>query len=90
MPVRLENEPWPNHAAIPTASLRPVRSAATKMVPLPQKGSSIARALELDPAYVDVGVRRWQTYTGKAAVLAASGETFETIEEQRAGEPAAA
>jgi hypothetical protein len=49
-----------------------------------------ARALELDPAYVDVGVRRWQTYTGKAAVLAASGESVETIEEQRAGEPAAA
>src|SRR6266481_3985102 len=49
-----------------------------------------ARALELDPAYVDVGLRRWQTYTGKAAVLAASGETFETIEEQRAAKPAVA
>jgi DNA modification methylase len=48
------------------------------------------RALEIDPAYVDVGVRRWQTYTGKAAVLAASGKTFETIEEQRAARPAAA
>jgi DNA modification methylase len=46
-----------------------------------------ARALEIDPAYVDVGVRRWQTYTGKAAVLAASGES---IEEQRAGKQAAA
>jgi DNA modification methylase len=49
-----------------------------------------ARALEIDPTYVDVGVRRWQTYTGKAAILAASGETFETIEEQRAAKPAAA
>jgi len=49
-----------------------------------------ARALEIDPAYVDVAVRRWQAYTGKAAVLAASGETFETIEEQRAAKPAAA
>jgi DNA modification methylase len=43
-----------------------------------------ARALEIDPSYIDVGLRRWQTYTGKAAVLAASGETFETIAEQRA------
>jgi hypothetical protein len=25
--------------------------------------------------------RRWQTYAGKAAILAASGEGFETIEE---------
>ena len=48
-----------------------------------------ARALEIDPTYVDVGVRRWQTYTGKPAVLAVSGETFETIEEQRAARPAA-
>ena len=49
-----------------------------------------ARALEVDSTYVDVGVRRWQSYTGKTAVLAASGETFETIEEQRAAKPAAA
>jgi DNA modification methylase len=49
-----------------------------------------ARALEIDPAYVDAAVRRWQTYTGKVAVLSASGETFETIEEQRATPPAAA
>jgi len=42
-----------------------------------------ARALEIDPTYVDVAVRRWQAYTGKFAVLAGSGETFETIEEQR-------
>jgi DNA modification methylase len=46
-----------------------------------------ARALEADPTYVDVGVRCWQNYTGKSAVLAASGETFE---EQRAATPAAA
>jgi hypothetical protein len=32
---------------------------------------------------VDVALRRWQAYTGKAAVLAASGETFESVEEQR-------
>jgi DNA modification methylase len=43
-----------------------------------------ACAIEIDPAYVDVAVRRWQAYTGKAAILSGSGETFETIEEQRA------
>jgi DNA modification methylase len=49
-----------------------------------------ARALEIDPAYVDVAVRRWQAYAGKPAVLAGSGETFETTEEQRSAKPAAA
>jgi hypothetical protein len=39
-----------------------------------------ARALEIDPTYVDVAVRRWQAYTGKPTILAGPGETFETIE----------
>ena len=43
-----------------------------------------ARALEIDPHYVDVAVRRWQTYTGKQAILSATGQTFEEVEEQRA------
>jgi DNA modification methylase len=35
-----------------------------------------ARAIELDPRYVDVAVERWQRLTGKTAVLAGSGLTF--------------
>ena len=42
-----------------------------------------ACALEIDPHYVDVAVRRWQTYTGKQAVLAGSGETFEANADRR-------
>ena len=55
-----------------------------------QRTGRKARALEIDPSYVDVAVRRWQAYTGKSAVLAGSGATFETIEEQRAARPDAA
>jgi DNA modification methylase len=42
-----------------------------------------ARGLELDPQYVDVAVRRWQKYAGKAATLAGTGQTFEDVEEER-------
>jgi DNA modification methylase len=42
-----------------------------------------ARTLEIDPHYVDVAVRRWQTYSGKTAVLESTGQTFEQVEEQR-------
>jgi len=49
-----------------------------------------AKALEIDPVYVDVAVRRWQAYTGKSAVLSGSGEPFESIEAQRFAKPAAA
>jgi DNA modification methylase len=41
-----------------------------------------ARALEIDPSYVDVAIRRWEKLTGKSASLS-TGETFEEITEQR-------
>jgi DNA modification methylase len=42
-----------------------------------------ARAIELDPLYVDVAVRRWQTFTGEAATLATTGERFAVVEDRR-------
>ena len=44
-----------------------------------------ARALEIDPVYVDVAIRRWEALTGKSATLV-SGETFEEIAERRTAE----
>jgi DNA modification methylase len=41
-----------------------------------EKTGRRARLIELDPAYVDVAIRRWQALTGKEAVLAATGESF--------------
>lgn len=49
-----------------------------------------ARALEIDPGYVDVAVRRWQEFTGKPALLAPLEDTFEQIAEQRSATPVAA
>ena len=42
-----------------------------------------AYGIELDPAYVDVAVRRWQSYTGKYATLLGTGQRFEEVEELR-------
>jgi ParB-like chromosome segregation protein Spo0J len=41
--------------------------------------------LEIDPGYVDVAVRRWQAFSGRDALHAASGLTFEEIGLQRSG-----
>src|SRR6185437_3484420 len=48
-----------------------------------EKTGRCARAVELDPAYVDVAIRRWETYTGKTAYLDPLGETFEEVTEMR-------
>ncbi len=45
-----------------------------------------ARVIELDPLYVDVAIRRWQNFTGEAATMAITGETFVEVE-QRRGDP---
>ena len=68
--------------------LDPFCGSGTILIAAERSGRK-ARALEIDPAYVDVAVRRWQAYSGKSAVLAGSGETFETIEEQRRTKAAA-
>jgi DNA modification methylase len=45
-----------------------------------------ARAIEIDPHYADVTLRRFEAFTGKRAVLQATGETFEAVAEKRAAE----
>jgi 16S rRNA G966 N2-methylase RsmD len=47
-----------------------------------------ARALELDPRYVDVALRRWQDLTNQDAVNAETGSTFAQITDSRLGAPA--
>lgn len=42
-----------------------------------------ARAIELDPQYVDVSVNRWQRVTGRQAILASTGQTWEQVRAER-------
>ena len=48
-----------------------------------EKTGRRAYAMELDPGYCDVSIRRWQKFTGKEAVLAETGQTFEQVTEAR-------
>lgn len=42
------------------------------------------RAIEISPAYVDVGVRRWQEFAKQKATLAGDGRTFDEVAAARA------
>jgi DNA modification methylase len=68
--------------------LDPFAGSGTVLIAAERTGR-MARAMEIDPHYVDVAVRRWQDYTGKIATLAATGKTFEEVDEERsaAGAP---
>jgi hypothetical protein len=38
-----------------------------------------ARAMDLDPRYVDVAIRRWQAFTGRDAIHVETGLTFDEV-----------
>ena len=57
-----------------------------------ERTGRICHAIELDPTYVDVALRRWQTSTGETARLANTGQSFAEVEAERAppmGQPSA-
>lgn len=66
--------------------LDPFAGSGTVLIAAERTGRR-ACALEVDPTYVDVAVRRWQSYTGKSATLADDDRIFELVAESRTSEP---
>ncbi|MBW0145782.1 site-specific DNA-methyltransferase [Sphingomicrobium clamense] len=48
-----------------------------------EKTGRVARLVEIDPVYCDVIIRRWQTLTGKNAVLGGTDDSHEQVAERR-------
>jgi len=59
--------------------------SGTTLVAAEQIGR-ICYAIELDPSYVDLAVRRWQAYTGDTAKHALSKRSFRDLEEVQHGQ----
>jgi DNA modification methylase len=62
--------------------LDPFAGSGTILIAAERTGRQ-ARAIELDPQYVDVGIMRWQRVTGKEAVLEATGQTWNQVRAKR-------
>jgi DNA modification methylase len=62
--------------------LDPFAGSGTTIIAAEKTGRQ-AHALEIDPKYVDVIIRRWQALTGKEAVLEATTTSFEDTLEHR-------
>lgn len=48
-----------------------------------ERTKRIAYGMDLDPAYVDLTIRRWEKMTGGNAQLVGSGQTFSEVEAER-------
>jgi DNA modification methylase len=69
--------------------LDPFAGSGTILIAAERTGRR-ARALEIDPGYVDVAIRRWEAFTGKKARLAPLDDSFEEVAEQRCVKPSVA
>jgi ParB-like chromosome segregation protein Spo0J len=56
----------------------PFGGSGTTLIACEQTGRR-CRAMEIDPAYCDVIVQRWQEFADKEATLAANGQTFAEV-----------
>jgi len=77
-PVECMRRPIVNNSSAGQAVYEPFSGSGTTIIAAEMTGRACL-AIELNPGYVDVAVRRWQAFTGKAAVLESSGHTFDTV-----------
>jgi DNA modification methylase len=88
-PVECMRRPILNNSIPGDAVYEPFLGSGTTLIATESTGR-FCLAMELDPLYVDVAIRRWEAFTGKEATLLASGLTFAQMAEERAAGPPAA
>lgn len=81
-PVECMRRPIVNNSSPGQAIYEPFSGSGTTIIAAEMTGR-VCHAIELNPAYVDVAVKRWQDFTGQKATLESTGQTFEEVDEQR-------
>jgi DNA modification methylase len=84
-PVECMRRPMLNNSSPGQAVYEPFIGSGTTLIAAETIGR-VCLGVELNPAYVDVAVERWQRFTGKAAVLDGSGEAFDDLKAKPSGE----
>jgi len=77
-PVECMRRPIENNSSPGQAVYEPFMGSGTTLIAAEISGR-VCFGIELNPAYVDVAVERWQQFTGEDAVLSGSDETFNKI-----------
>lgn len=81
-PVEAMRRPIENNSAAGDAVYEPFSGSGTTIIAGEMTGR-ICYAMEVEPRYVDMGVRRWEAFCGKEAVLEATGQTFAEVVKER-------
>lgn len=84
-PVECMRRPMLNNSSPGQAVYEPFMGSGTTLIAAESTGR-VCFGIEINPVYVDVAVRRWQTFTGKVATLDGDGRAFAEVAEERLGE----
>jgi DNA modification methylase len=77
-PVECMRRPIVNNSAPGEAVYEPFCGSGSTIVAAETTGR-ICLAMEIDPSYVDVTVRRWEQWSARTAICAVTGQSFKNI-----------
>jgi DNA modification methylase len=81
-PVECMRRPILNNSSPGQAIYEPFMGSGTTLIAAETTGR-VCHGIELNPAYVDVAVERWQQFTGQKAVLDGTDQTFAELADQK-------
>jgi DNA modification methylase len=81
-PLELFARPMRKHTRRGDLCFEPFSGSGSQIIAGEQIGR-VVHAMEIEPVFVDVAIRRWQTATGKAARLGADGPTWAEVAKER-------
>jgi DNA modification methylase len=80
-PVECMRRPMLNNSNPGQAVYEPFLGSGTTLIAA-QSSGRVCFALEIDPLFVDLAVRRWQAFTGNKATREGDGVSFESAEQE--------
>jgi len=81
-PVECMRRPILNNSSPGQAVFEPFMGSGTTLIAAETTGR-VCLGVELNPAYVDVAIERWQQFTGEDALFVETGESFAALKSQR-------
>jgi DNA modification methylase len=81
-PVECMRRPMLNNSNIGQAVYEPFMGSGTTLIAA-ESCQRVCYGIELNPAYVDVAIQRWQHLTGEKAILGGEGGDFDTVSTAR-------
>jgi DNA modification methylase len=79
-PVECMRRPMLNNSSPGQAIYEPFLGSGTTLIAA-QSSGRVCLAIEIDPLFVDLAIRRWQAFTGEKAIREGDGAYFEVLDQ---------